>query len=256
MNAIKCNQCGHENDLTRVFCQNCGARLERPEGMAAPKISGPTKVPTGPRKLKTGMSFGAAAGKVLRATISTIIIAALIALLIQMARKPADVPEARPANDAVATQNFQLLSTMAGSPYATGFDLKQDQINNYLAARIVPAAAPEGATVRAQFQRAFVTLGSGEVTFYIEQKFLGLPIYMYVTGVPEKEGTTTTFRTTGGGVGHVKLGAKLAPLVEKVVAPVVASVSEGVDLLKNSAAIKVEPGVAKLSWTGKKPAGN
>ena len=256
MSAIKCNQCGHENDLTRVFCQNCGGRLERPEGMAGPKISGPTRVPTGPRKLKTGMSFGAAAGKVLRAVISTIIIAALIAVLIQMARKPADIPEAKPANDVVASQNYQMLTTMAESPYATGFDLKQDQINNYMAARIMPAEAPEGATVRAQFQRAFVILGTGEATFYVEQKFLGLPVYMYVTGVPESQGNSTTFRATGGGVGHVKLAPPLVPLVEKVVAPVVTSVTEAVDLLSKATAIKVEPGVAKLSWAGKKPAGN
>lgn len=256
MNAIKCTQCGHENDLTRVFCQNCGTRLERPKGMGGPTISGPSKVPTGPRKLKSGMSLGAALGKVVRAVISTIIIAALIALLIQMSRKPEGLPEPRPANDVVATQNFQMLNTMAESPYTTAFDLKQDQINNYLAARIIAGPAPEGATIRAQFQRAFVILGTGEATFYVEQKFLGLPVYMSITGAPVSEGKTTTFRTTGAAVGHVKLPAQLAPLVEKVVGPVVTSVSEAVEVLKNASSITVDPGVAKLSWAGKKPAGN
>ncbi len=256
MSAIKCKQCGHENDLTRVFCQNCGTRLERAEGAAGPTISGPTRVPTGPRKLKNKGAGVAMLLKLVRAIISTAVVAALIALLIQMSRPLPDLPPAKPANDAMATQTYQMLVSFADSPYGRGVDLTQDQINNYLAARIVAGAAPEGANVRAQFQRAFVVLKEGEASFYVEQKFFGIPVFMYLTGVPEKSGETVSFKTTGGGVGHVPFDPRLASLLERVILPVVTSAAEGTAALKTANSVVLSPGVAKVAWSGKKALGN
>lgn len=255
MSAIKCKQCGHENDLTRVFCQNCGTRLERAEGSAGPTISGPTRVPTGPRKLRQGMNLGAALSKLIRAIISTAIVAALIALLIQMSREPEGLPPAPAANDAAAAQIYQGLVAMAENPYGRGMDVTQDQINNYLAARIVGGPVPEGTTVRAQFQRAFVVLKEGEASFYIEQKFLGVPVFMYLDAVPVQGASALSFQTTGGGVGHVRFAPGLTFLLEKVILPVISSVSDATATLQ-TASVTITPGVAKITWPGKKPVGN
>lgn len=253
MSAIKCKQCGHENDLTRVFCQNCGGRLERPEGAAGPTISGPTKVPTGPRKRRASTPLGPLLVRLVRTVISTTILAALIALLIQMSRKPEGLPPAKPANEVQATQVYQMMNSMAESPYGRGYDLTQDQMNNYLAARILPADAQSGAAVRAQFQRAFGVIGQGEMSFFIEQKFLGIPVYMYVTGTVEKSGESMTFKSHGGGVGHVRFAPQLVPLLEKVIAPVGASISDATGVVQSASSVSFVPGVAKISWSGKKP---
>lgn len=253
MSAIKCKQCGHENDLTRVFCQNCGGRLERPEGAAGPTISGPTRVPTGPRKLKSSSPMGPLLAKLVRTVISTVILAALIALLIQMSRTPVDLPPAKAANELQATQTYQMLTSLVASPYGRGYDLSQDQINNYLAARILPAETASGVTLRAQFQRAFVMIGQGELSFFVEQKFLGVPVYMYVTGTLERSGETISFRSTGGGVGHVRFAPQLVPLLEKVIAPVAASVGDAAGVIQSASSVTLVPGVLKINWSGKQP---
>lgn len=256
MSAIKCKQCGHDNDLTRVFCQNCGGRLERPQGASGPTISGPSKVPTGPRKLKKQGAFGPVLAKIVRGIVSAAFLGALLALLIQMSRPPVEVPPVKPVNEGQATQSYQMLVSLAEGPYGRGYDLSQDQINNYLAARIVAGVASEGSGFRAQFQRAFVVIRQGEMSFFIEQKFFGVPVYMYLSGTLERSGSTIAFKPNGGGVGHVRFAPQLVPLLEKVIAPVVASVSDVAAVIQSADAVTLVPGIAKITWSGKKAQGN
>ncbi len=255
MSAIKCGACAHENDQTRVFCQNCGARLERPEGAAAPKISGPTKVPTGPLKVqRQGMGPLGLLLWVFRRLLSTAFLGALIAMLIQMSRAPEGIPPAKPGNEAAARQLFESVQSFSDNIYPRGLDVTQDQINNYLAARILPAQGQtEGMNFRAEFQRAFVVIGSGKADLFIEQKLLGHPVYLYLTAVPGAPGEP--LRYTGGGVGRIPVHEKLVPLLERVISPVVTSAQDVSPLAGKATTVVFVPGVAKLNWPGAKPAG-
>ena len=253
MKSIKCTQCGHQNDLTRAFCQNCGARLERPGD--DPKISGPTKVAAGTRpRAAASAGFAGAVFWFIRRIVSTAILAALLALAIQMARQPDGIPPAQPANEAQAGQLLQALQTFAGSTYARAIDVTQAQTNNYLASSIVPDPAATGQSFRAEFSRAFVIIKSGELDFFVEQRFQGWPIYMYLTAVPESSGGKLSLRVTGGGVGRMPLSMRLVPLLEGVLRPVIASTSEAATVLETVDEVVLTPSVAKLSWHARKPA--
>jgi hypothetical protein len=252
--SIKCTECGHQNDLTRAFCQNCGARLERPAG-DEPKISGPTKgaAETRPRG-RPARGLAGAAFWFIRRILSTAILAALLAVVIQMVRQPDGIPPAQPANDAQAGQLLQALQAFAGSTYARALDVTQAQANNYLASSIVPDAAATEKSFRAEFSRAFVIIKSGELDFFVEQRFHGWPIYMYLTAVPETSGGKLTMRVTGGGVGRMPLSKRLVPLLEGVLRPVIASTSEAAAVLETVDEVVLTPSVAKLSWHARKPA--
>jgi hypothetical protein len=255
VNRIECAQCGHQNDLTRVFCQNCSARLERPTG-DEPRISGPTKaafgVRQGSRSAKTGM-IGALFG-LIRSLITTAILAALLALVIQMARQPDGVLPAQPASDAQAGQLLQTLQTFAGSTYARTIEITEAQANNYLKSSIVPDHEGSGKFFRADFSRAFVRIKSGELNFFVEQQFYGWPIYMHLVTVPETSGGKVSLRVTGGGIGRMPLNTRLVPLLESVLRPVIASTSEAAAVLETVDAVVFAPAVAKLSWNAQKPA--
>jgi hypothetical protein len=254
--SIKCTQCGHENDPTRAFCQNCGARLERPPG-DDPKVSGPTRVAaeTRPRGRPARAGFAAAVFWFTRRILSTAILAALLAVAIQMARQPDGIPPAQPANDAQAGQLLQAVQAFAGSTYARAIDVSEAQANNYLASSIVPDTATTGKSFfRAEFSRAFVIIKSGELDFFVEQRFHGWPIYMYLTGVPETSGGKLSLRVTGGGVGRMPLSMRLVPLLEGVLRPVIASTSEAAAVLETVDEVVFTPSVAKLSWHARKPA--
>jgi hypothetical protein len=251
---IKCGQCGHENDLTRVFCQNCGARLERPAG-EDPQVSGPTKVPseTRFRSRPASTGFAAAIFGVIRRIISTAILAAVFAVLIQMARQPDDIPPAQPANEVQAGQLLHTLQVLSGSNYARTMDISQAQANNYLASSIVPDPAGGDSIFRADFSRAFVVIKSGELEFFIEQRFHGWPIYMSLDATPETSGGKSSLRVIGGGIGRMPLHPRLMPLLEGIMRPVISSTSEAAAVLETADEIVLTPGMARLSWNARKP---
>ena len=254
MKSVKCTQCGHENDLTRAFCQNCGARLERSPG-DDPKISGPTKVLAGPqrRSRPSGTRVGGTVLWLVGRILTAAILGALLAALIQMGRQPDGVPAAQPVNEAQAGQLLQALQTSAESTYARAVEVTQAQANNYLAASIIPDPAATGRAWQADFSRAFVLIKAGQVDFLVEQRFHGWPIYMYLTTVPETSGGKSTLKITGGGVGRMALSMRLIPLLERALHPVIASTSEAAAVLETADEIVLAPSVAKLSWRPRKP---
>ena len=62
----------------------------------------------------------------IRRILSTAILAALLAVVIQMARQPDGIPPAQPANEAQAGQLLQALQTFAASTYARAIDVTRD----------------------------------------------------------------------------------------------------------------------------------
>jgi hypothetical protein len=190
----------------------------------------------------------------IRRILFTAILGALLAVVIQMARQPGGIPPAQPANEAQAGQLLQALQTFAGSTYARTIDVTQAEANNYLASSIVPDPASTGKSLRADFSRAFVMIKSGELDFFVEQRFHGWPIYMYLTTVPETAGGKLSLRVTGGGVGRMPLNMRLIPLLEGVLRPVIASTSEAAAVLETVDEVVFAPSLAKLSWRTRKPA--
>ena len=237
--------------MPRSFCQSCGARLQEDPG-DDPKKSGQTKGASGARHRAPGMSLVGAVFWFIRTILSMAILAALLAVLIQMARPPHGVPPAQPANEAQAGQLQQALQTFAGSAYPRAMDITEAQANNYLAASIVPDPAAPGKAWQADFSRAFVVIKSGEFDFFVEQRFHGWPIYMYLTSVPENSSGKLTLKVIGGGVGRMPLSMRLVPLLEGVLRPVLASTSEATTLLEAVDDVVLTPSVAKLSWRARK----
>jgi hypothetical protein len=189
----------------------------------------------------------------IRGVLFTAILAALLAAVIQMAREPDAIPPAQRANEAQAGQLLQALQTLAASTYARTIDVTQAEANNYLAASIVPDPAATGKPLRADFSRAFVIMKSAELDFFVEQRFHGWPIYMYLTTVPEPSGGKTTLRVTGGGVGRMPLSTRLMPLLEGILRPVIASTSEAAAVLETVDDVVLAPSMAKLSWRARNP---
>lgn len=264
MSVLKCTQCGHENDTTRVFCQNCGMRLERPEGGEA-TIAGHTPVMgrSKPQKKKFSLGLGEggigwAVSRIVRSVVTTGILAFALALIIQMGRKPAGIPDAQPANEAQASQLLQSVKAFGETVYPRSMDVSQAQANNYLAARIV-ADGGGGSGLSAKFERAFVIIGDNEMKFFVEQSFLGWPVFLYLNMVPETAGggaNSVTMKVTGGGVGHLVMPAQLVPLLERNLKSVIESTSDATAVLGTTSGIKLVPGVAKLNWQGSKKPGS
>ncbi len=248
MSAIKCGQCGHENDLTRVFCQNCGTRLERPE----PTPEGPSITPV-PIKRQTkarGPSGMAMLGQAFKGVAYLVFLGALLAVLIQVGRRPDGLPEESPVNEASATALFESVRAFASSPFRRTLDLKQEQINNYLASRL-SADDSAGAPPGAQFARAFVVLDDGTFRFFVERRYLGFPVYFQVECEPVAgpEGATVVVRK--GAIGRLSLPSFLLRLVQaRAIQPTVDALAEPLEVLGRADRVTVQPGFVRVGWPG------
>jgi hypothetical protein len=265
MDTIKCIPCGQENDLTRVFCKNCGVRLERPEGVQATIAGNSPVMGRSPAKKKrfspgAGEGIGSALKRIVRAVLSTAILAAVLALFIQMGRKPDNIPDAQPANEARAAQLYQSVKAFGDTIYPRALDVTQSQVNNYLAVRLVPADG--GSSYRPTFKRAFVVIENGQMKYYVEQRLYGWPIFMGVNAVSEASVNERTglpapaLRVTGGTVGRLKIPAQMLPILQRNLQRVIDSTSDATDVLLRANAIEFKPGAAKLSWQGARAPGH
>jgi len=174
---LTCKQCNFENEPERVYCHNCGAKLDRSllPKEPAPKVAREAeKSRKRVRKLvtpKTGFFTNWH-----RALLNVVCSAVSVAALIQMARPPDGVPPT-PTKDAVLDAP-NLLDQMGDAQMSTAAQtqsLTQDSINLYLASAVHNRGDTSGDYFK--FDRAFVNLGNGFIKITAQESAFGYPIY-------------------------------------------------------------------------------
>src|ERR1051326_4014970 len=124
---VTCTECRHENEAERIYCHNCGERLDRSAVLARKKSQEPgderrrlQKMMEGPSKARQNFF---AVGKLALA-------AAVLAALVEMALPP-DVP----APTKITPPQIDLDLENAASK-AVALEYSQEQVNAYLAYRL------------------------------------------------------------------------------------------------------------------------
>jgi len=271
---IKCTECGHENDVTRIFCQNCGTRLERPDGAGeafTPTTPSPdskaagTKpaagAPKKPGKLKeAGPSPLRIVFKILFFffnLIAIVLLAVLIAAIIQMSRLPDfRIPSAQRGIEGLAVQFTQGVKLAADNTYPRSLDIQESAVNNYLQARILaePTAETGGINLHAEFARTFLVFRSGFFNFVVEQKFSDYPFYVYLDVKPVSSPAGTDVKITSGGIGRLRIDEEHVPyLVDKFFSPITAVLTDQINTLKKANSVVMHDSLAKVNWPGKVP---
>ncbi len=271
---LKCQECGHENDVTRVFCQNCGTRLDRTQetttGAAPPpkaegavagasfKTSPATKPKLPPGQKASRSIVFVIIGAVLK-FVALVVLAAIIAGIIQMLRVPDfRIPPPERGAEGLAVQLTQVVKLSAESPYPRSYDLKENMVNNYLQARILPMPTEEGSglNVHAQFIRTFMVIRSGYFEFVVEQKIADRPVYIYLNVTPVTTAAGTDVKITSGGIGRLRLDERFVPmLMEKFFLPITSVLTDQIAMLATATGTELHETQATLRWPGKTPPG-
>lgn len=281
MSEYTCTACGFENDTTRVFCQNCGARLNLPVPQAgAPAVpvaqaapapvaaqhvarpqpaagtvrrpAAPARKPVAPKKQA---GFGAFLWFLIKKIIGTAIMAAVLAAAILMLRAPDNLPDPMLPNEPLANGAVSAMRVAMESPYPRSVDMTQDQLNIYLATTLV--APPESSNpVQARFVRAFVILGNGEGSYGVEQTLLKRSIYFMCTVIPEPKGTEPRARIVSAQIGRLRIPEPLAKYCTFLFTPSVNGVGVPLNWLEASASINISPDKMRVNWSGKTGAAN
>ncbi len=197
---LECSKCGFNNELGRIFCHQCGAKLE------VDKIKPPTP---GAKMRRRAV---ASARKTVRVVIELGIAVGLIAVIALICLVP-EVPPVKPTNAemvAADTKRLDLQQLVNGSK-AGSIELTDGELNAFL--NTLGMEKPKGSgillapiTIRAEFGNGTVKLG------YLGDLQLGSvhkQVYLGLAGRLSVAQGAVRFEPTGGWIGRLPLHPKL-----------------------------------------------
>jgi hypothetical protein len=197
---LVCPECQRQNEPERIYCHDCGARLDRSAlAKVAPKIEDPKQTQ---RRLKQLLDPGRIKMRLMFFKISKLILgAAALAVLIQMLLPSRDIPE-RSKNIELQQINLDLenaITTHSAAP----LQYSEAQVNNFL----VNVVKNKHATLSKylEFERAFVNFNEGVCRITVERSLFGFSVFHAISGnVALRDGTLTT-STVGGSIGRMPI---------------------------------------------------
>jgi hypothetical protein len=200
---LTCKQCGHVNEAERVYCHNCGSKLDRSllpeETKSTPKTSSQERRRV--QKLTTPARGFFVGGWLSFAYV--IFWALLLSAVVEMARKPDGIPPVPGKDELTDTPPLAtLVEEKMRVPVAQKLSIDEALINKYLAVKI--KAQPGGLLSGVlKFDRAFANLSDGAARITIQHSLFGYPLFVSSIYKPAVSGGQFTATNLGGNIGRL-----------------------------------------------------
>lgn len=172
MTKLTCPDCRHENEPERIYCHNCGARLDR---SALKAKSAPIDSAESTREHLQKM-FAADPGRnkrILLRLLKIFLGAFCFAIVIQMLLPP-DLPVEKKSNAFAPMINMDLFTALQ-SHQPPRLTYSQEQVNGYLASAIRRSNSPAKQGFL-PIDRIFVQFEEGVCRINVRQGFFGFPL--------------------------------------------------------------------------------
>jgi hypothetical protein len=167
---VICTECRHENEAERIYCHNCGERLDR-SGIAAAKKKAQDPEEAH-RRLKKMLGPPNMVRRNFFTTSKLALAAAVAAALVEIATPP-DLPA---PTKAVPTQIDLDLENAASFQKTTPLEYSQEQINAYLAYRLTTKKKALNKPLL-DFVRATASFREGTCTIGMERSLYGYSLF-------------------------------------------------------------------------------
>lgn len=206
---IPCEKCGHENEAERVYCHNCGTKLDRsllPQDDAKKQDESSEAAQKRIKKI-TNPSGAGVIGDI-KTAVSVLLYAALAAVVLLIIQKPEDAPE--PGKGLLERSVGGDLLDAIDSPQPRRVDFTEVEVNGHLQ-QILKSKGGGGLL---EFKRAYVNLQPGVVNFGSEQELFGLAVYSGVRYRVEQQGGKLTATMIGGSFGRLAVHPSAMPYLD------------------------------------------
>ena len=211
---LLCKQCNFENEPERVYCHNCGAKLDRsllpPE---ATKREDPVVVQQRVRKLIRPR--GVSPVQRIKNLVTSLLLGALLAAIIVIAKPPNGVPEI--SKEAVMDAP-PITDDMEGAQQQTGahaLRYSEQQVNAFLLASI--RSKDSGAAIK--FERCYVHFDEGICRITTQESILGLSLYATTARNVTIQNGAIVSQPVGGSFGRMTIPGKGMQRLETIFAP-------------------------------------
>lgn len=174
MTKLVCPDCRHENEPERIYCHNCGARLDR-NGVIKQKIEeGPTEEQTR-QHLKKMFQPNRGRGKRIASQFAKMLLGALCLAVVIVMLLPPDLPPAPKSYSFAPLINMDMVSAVSSRQPAS-LVYNEEQVNSYLAASV---HRKDGPAQQGFFplRRVFVQFQEGQCWAHVERRIFVLSIF-------------------------------------------------------------------------------
>ena len=194
---IFCTECRHENEAERVYCHNCGERLDRSEVLAQQKAADPNQER---RRLQKMMEAPSRARQNFFAISKVALAAAAAAVLVEMALSP-DLP----APTKIVPPQMDLDLENAGSYQKAGpFEYSQEQVNAYLVYRLTSKKKALNKPLL-DFVRTTASFREGACTISMERSLFGYSIFTRTSYRVQTSAGKASATNVGGWIGRLPI---------------------------------------------------
>lgn len=171
---LRCEQCGYENEAERVYCHNCGGKLDRTLLPRAEDDKNRETSDKARRRIRKMTNPGSnPVVREFKALLTTLFWAAVVAAGVVASRPPDGVPDPKGAGLNRLVQSDLMEAFESPAPKSISFS--QEEINAALKQSL---KGKEGGLIPGiKFGRAFVNLYNGAARVSTQQDLWGFPFY-------------------------------------------------------------------------------
>jgi hypothetical protein len=195
MTKLVCAECRHENEAERIYCHNCGERLDRSVVAAKKKSQDPQEAH---RRLQKMLGPPDRARQNFFAVSKLALAAALVAALVEIALPP----ELPAPTKSVPPQIDLDLENAASFQKAGPLEYSQDQINAYLGYRFISKKKALNNPVLT-FVRGTATFQEGVCTIGVERSLFGYSLFSRASYRLDAGAGKITATNNGGWIGRL-----------------------------------------------------
>lgn len=195
-----CPECRHENESERIYCHECGARLDRSAlAKEVPKEEDPAVTH---RRVKAMFDARGAKLKQRFFQISKLVLGALAAAAVIQMIRPADVPPAQQAQ-ALPRQISLDLENAAMEPRGAPLRYTAPEVNAYVAYTLKSKQTALSKILR--FERAVVDLQEGYCDLTVERSLIGYSLFTTGSYSVNLQNGVIATASRGGRIGRFPL---------------------------------------------------
>lgn len=243
---LRCTSCGYDNDPTRVYCHNCGVKLERGSaplppaaGFSPPAQAAKLKRPRQP--IPWRQYFDVVAKLVVLGGLASIVILALL--------PPRDVPEPLPPDENLAMRLSGLLRDSAAAASPRSFAVPAPDVHRWFVT--CARFAEDGSSSQLKPRRVYSAQGDERLRVGVEASlFDALNIYFEGDYAPVQQGAAYSLRPVRYSIGRLPLPVALGWPVERQLAGLGDALAEPLAALSKASYIGVAPDAVTIRWSG------
>jgi len=231
---IVCAECRHENEAERIYCHNCGERLDRSAVAAQKKAYDPQEAH---RRLQKMLGPPNMAKRNFFAVSKLVLAAAVVAALVEIALPP-EVPA---PTKAVPPQVDLDLENAATFQKAGPLEYSQNQINAYLAYRLTSKKNALNKPFLT-FVRTTASFRDGACTIGMERSLFGYSIYSQTSYRVDAGAGKIAATNVGGWIGRLPIHPAIMQFADIIFADLWSALERERKLLGKMGAVSFHDG--------------